>query len=136
MLLTWPVIGRARPHVAASGCTNDAACVRLSVLYAIALPQLLQLCDEDIEFLATLSLPRPLEPVRPHVAIMVDTSWRPKLQHYVVHNVHNHTGWPIQLFHGPSNGPKVRARASHVQRLARADADSLRPRRCTKSAYE
>ena len=39
---------------------------------------------------------------------MVDTSWRPKLQHYVVHNVHNHTGWPIQLFHGPSNGPKLK----------------------------
>ena len=66
------------------------------------------LCDEDIHFLETLVLPKAPEPVRPHVAIMVDTSWRPKLQHYVVHNVHNHTGWPIQLFHGPSNGPKLK----------------------------
>ena len=39
--------------------------------------------------------------VPPHVALMVDTSWRPDLQHYVVHNVRNHTGWPIQIFHGP-----------------------------------
>ena len=24
------------------------------------------------------------------------------------HQVRNHTGWPVQLFHGPSNGPKLR----------------------------
>jgi hypothetical protein len=66
------------------------------------------LCDEDIEFLAGLDLPAAPEPVPPHVAIMVDTSWRPHLQHYVVHNVHNHTGWPIQIFHGPSNGPRIK----------------------------
>ena len=68
------------------------------------------LCDEDIEFLAQLELPEPAEQqLLPHVAVMVDTSWRPQIQHYVVHNVHNNTGWPIQLFHGPSNGPKLRA---------------------------
>lgn len=66
------------------------------------------LCDEDIEFLSTLALPPAPEPLKPHVAIMVDTSWRPHLQHYVVHNVRNHTGWHIQLFHGPTNGPKLR----------------------------
>ena len=67
------------------------------------------LCDEDIEFLAALELPEvaPASLV-PNVAAMVDTSWRPDLQHFVVHNVHNTTGWPVQLFHGPSNGPKLR----------------------------
>ena len=66
------------------------------------------LCDEDIEFLATLELPPAPTPLKPAVAIMVDTSWRPHLQHYVVHNVRNHTGWHIQIFHGPSNGPKLK----------------------------
>ena len=33
---------------------------------------------------------------------------RSHLQHYVVHNVRNHTGWHIQIFHGPTNGPKLR----------------------------
>ena len=67
------------------------------------------LCDEDVEFLATLSLPAAPQPLLPHVAIMVDTSFRPHLQHYVVHNVRNHTGWHVQLFHGPSNGEQLRA---------------------------
>lgn len=67
------------------------------------------LCDEDIEFLASLELPERKETeLLPHVAVMVDTSYRPRIQHYVVHNVRNNTGWPIQLFHGPSNGPKLR----------------------------
>ena len=66
------------------------------------------LCDEDIEFLAGLSLPPAPQPIKQHVALMVDTSWRPHLQHYVVHNVRNHTGWHIQLFHGPTNGPKLK----------------------------
>ena len=52
------------------------------------------LCDEDIEFLATLELPeRPEAELLPHVAVMVDTSYRPHIQHYVVHNVRNNT-WP------------------------------------------
>ena len=38
---------------------------------------------------------------------MVDTSWRPKLQHFVVTNVMNQTGWPVQIFHGPTNGPQL-----------------------------
>ena len=38
------------------------------------------LCDEDIEFLATLELPPAPQPIRLHVAIMVDTSYRPQLQ--------------------------------------------------------
>ena len=38
----------------------------------------------------------------------VDTSWRPKLQHFVVTNVMNQTGWPVQIFHGPTNGPQLR----------------------------
>lgn len=109
------------------------------------------LCDEDIEFLTTLDLPPAPEPVLPHVAIMVDTSYRPHLQvsctrlrrprwlapprvlsclaphccirnfcgspvlitpptqHFVVHNVRNHTGWHVQLFHGPSNGAQLKA---------------------------
>ena len=66
------------------------------------------LCDEDINFLAALSLPPAPEPLKPHVALMVDTSWRPLLQEYVVYNVHNHTGWHVQLFHGPTNGPKLK----------------------------
>ena len=32
------------------------------------------LCDEDVEFLSTLSLPPAAEPLKPHVALMVDTS--------------------------------------------------------------
>lgn len=44
------------------------------------------LCDEDIEFLAQLELPEPKQ-ILPHVAVMVDTSWRPHIQHFVVHNV-------------------------------------------------
>ena len=40
---------------------------------------------------------------------MVDTSWRPKLQHFVVTNVMNQTGWPVQIFHGPTNGPQLGA---------------------------
>ena len=76
------------------------------------------LCDEDIEFLASLELPEPSpQALLPHVAAMVDTSWRPELQHYVVHNVHNTTGWPIQLFHGPTNGPKVREHVLNPHRL-------------------
>ena len=67
------------------------------------------LCDEDIEFLTSLDLPPAPAPLLPHVAIMVDTSYRPNLQHFVVHNVRNHTGWHLQLFHGPSNGDKLRA---------------------------
>ena len=38
------------------------------------------LCDEDIEFLTTLDLPVASEPILPHVAMMVDTSYRPHLQ--------------------------------------------------------
>ena len=38
----------------------------------------------------------------------MDTSWRPKLQHFVVTNVMNQTGWPVQIFHGPTNGPQLR----------------------------
>lgn len=67
------------------------------------------LCDEDIDFLARLELPEAPQPLLPAVAIMVDTSWRPKLQHYVVTNVMNQTGWPVQIFHGPTNGPQLRA---------------------------
>ena len=37
----------------------------------------------------------------------------------VVHNVRNHTGWHIQLFHGPTNGPKLRELFAD---LVRADA--------------
>ena len=52
------------------------------------------LCDEDIEFLAALRLPPALASasdargtdrlLHEHVALMVDTSWRPQLQHFVV----------------------------------------------------
>ena len=63
--------------------------------------------DEDIEFLAALQLPAAAEPVGPWVAAMVDTSYRPALQHYVVHNVHNMTGWPIQIFTGPTNKQRL-----------------------------
>jgi len=67
------------------------------------------LCDEDIEFLSALELPERAESeLLPHVAVMVDTSYRPRIQHFVVHNVRNNTGWPVQLFHGPSNGPKLK----------------------------
>ena len=38
---------------------------------------------------------------------MVDTTWRPELQRFVVANVMNATGWPVQLFHGLSNGPRL-----------------------------
>ena len=43
--------------------------------------------DEDIEFLSALELPVAPEPAAPHVAVMVDTSWRPRLQRFVVDNV-------------------------------------------------
>jgi hypothetical protein len=65
------------------------------------------LVNEDVEFLAALELPPAPEPVGPWVAAMVDTSFRPELQHFVVHNVHNNTGWPIQLFTGPTSKPKL-----------------------------
>ena len=67
------------------------------------------LCDEDIDFLARLELPAAPLPLLPAVAIMVDTSYRPKLQHYVVTNVMNLTGWHVQLFHGITNGPQLAA---------------------------
>jgi len=65
------------------------------------------LCDEDIDFLARLDLPEAPQPLLPTVAIMVDTSWRPKLQRFVVDNVMNITRWPVQLFHGLTNGPQL-----------------------------
>ena len=43
--------------------------------------------DEDIHFLSALDLPAAAEPALPHVAVMVDTSWRPRLQRFVVDNV-------------------------------------------------
>ena len=44
------------------------------------------LCDEDIEFLTTLDLPVAADPILPHVAIMVDTSYRPHLQVGATHD--------------------------------------------------
>lgn len=66
------------------------------------------LCDEDIEFLSTLELPEAPQPLLPYSALMVDTSYRPLLQDYVVRNVHNVTGWHIQFFSGPTSTPKLR----------------------------
>lgn len=49
-------------------------------------------------------------------------------QHYVVHNVRNHTGWHIQLFHGPSNGARLKElfgeRGPHLSNPAQ---DSKKP---------
>ena len=87
--------------VVLEGCAEHTAHTRFKRHCSLVGQPLL--CDEDIEFLAGLSLPPASPPIRPHVAIMVDTSWRPRLQHYVVHNVRNHTGWHIQCVNRHSN---------------------------------
>lgn len=63
--------------------------------------------QEDVEFLAALQLPPAPEPVPPAVAIMVDTTYRPELQSFVVQSVRRATGWPVQIFTGPTAKPQL-----------------------------
>jgi hypothetical protein len=63
--------------------------------------------DEDISYLAYIKFPLP-EYVLRHVAVYIDTTWRPRLQKFVVENVAQHTGWPIQIFHGSQNGNQMK----------------------------
>ena len=80
------------------------------------------LCDEDIEFLTTLALPPAPTPLLPHVALMVDTSWRPALQHFVVHNVRAHAGGRQPCRRQP------RSSAAELARRSRSPGAPARPR--------
>ena len=62
---------------------------------------------KDILYLSRIQFPKPKLKAK-CVAVYIDTTWRPRLQKFVVENVAQHTGWPIQIFHGLRNENKMK----------------------------